>query len=111
MLYRRFGFLQSRLLLNKQDQLRALEEQLDEIDRGDDEEYLTSRDMDDADERPRTRLMKKIETKFREYGMITERESMIRKISDCSSRTSHNSPGLDISEQTRSERLQERTDV
>jgi hypothetical protein len=69
MLYRRFGFLQARLLLNKQDQLRALEEQLDEIDRGDDEEYLTSRDMDDADERPRSKLLKKIETKFKEYGM------------------------------------------
>ena len=74
MLYRRFGFLQARLLLNKQDQLRALEEQLDEIDRTDDEEYLTSRDMDDADERPRTKLLKKIEIKFKEYGMIFEYE-------------------------------------
>jgi hypothetical protein len=68
MLYRRFGFLQARLLLNKQDQLRALEEKLDEIDKEDDEEYLTSRELDDADERPRTKLMKKIEIKFKEYG-------------------------------------------
>jgi hypothetical protein len=68
MLYRRFGFLQARLLLNKQDQLRALEEQLDEIDNEDDEEHLKSRDVDDADETPRTRLLKKIETKFKEYG-------------------------------------------
>lgn len=71
MLYRRFGFLQARLLLNKQDQLRALEEKLDEIDKGDDEEYLTSRELDDADERPRTKLMEKIEIKFREYGTST----------------------------------------
>jgi hypothetical protein len=70
MLYRRFGFLQARLLLNKQDQLRALEEQLDEIDNEDDEEHLKSRDIDDADETPRTRLLKKIETKFKEYGML-----------------------------------------
>lgn len=71
MLYRRFGFLQARLLLNKQDQLRALEEKLDRLDamdRGDDEDYLTSRELDDADERPRTKLLKTIETKFKEYG-------------------------------------------
>ena len=69
MLYRRFGFLQARLLLNKQDQLRALEEELDEIDQDDEPMYLKSRDMDDADERPRTRLLEEIETKFKEYGM------------------------------------------
>jgi hypothetical protein len=71
MLYRRFGFLQARLLLNKQDQLRALEEQLDAIDAEDDEEYLKSRDCDDGDQRPRTKLLKKIEAKFKEYGMCS----------------------------------------
>lgn len=70
MLYRRFGFLQSRLLLNKQDQLRVLEERLDEIDRTDEETYLVSREMDDAHERPRTRLMKEIEVKFKEYAEL-----------------------------------------
>lgn len=70
MLYRRFGFLQARLLLNKQDQLRALEEQLDEIDSEDDEEHLKSRDMDDADETRRTKLLKKIEVKFKEYAEL-----------------------------------------
>jgi hypothetical protein len=69
MLYRRFGFLQARLLLNKQDQLRALEEELDDIDKDDNVRYLKSRDMDDADERPRTRLLQEIETKFKEYGI------------------------------------------
>lgn len=73
MLYRRFGFLQARLLLNKQDQLRDLEEQLDEIDNEDEEEYLKSRAMDDVDERPRTKLMKKIEIKFKEYCKISRR--------------------------------------
>ena len=73
MLYRRFGFLQARLLLNKQDQLRALEEELDGIDNDDETMYLKSRDMDDADERPRTRLFEEIETKFKEYGMSSAR--------------------------------------
>lgn len=80
MLYRRFGFLQARLLLNKQDQLRALEEQLDEIDSNDDEEYLTSREMDDADETPRTKLLKKVETKFKEYGISSPKSGYIEFI-------------------------------
>ena len=82
MLYRRFGFLQSRLLLNKQDQLRALEEQLDDIDKEDDEQYLTSRDLDDADERPRTRLLKRIETKFKEYGMSSNKLDVIKRVAN-----------------------------
>lgn len=72
MLYRRFGFLQARLLLNKQDQLRALEEQLDDTDNNDDEDHLKSRELDDADETRRARLLKKIEIKFKEYGMFVK---------------------------------------
>lgn len=71
MLYRRFGFLQARLLLNKQDQLRALEEQLDDLDKDDDEEYLKSRELDDADETRRSKLLLKIEKKLKEYGALT----------------------------------------
>lgn len=77
MLYRRFGFLQSRLLLNKQDQLRALEEQLDQLDQNDEEQYLISRDNDEADERPRIRLLQKIEIKFKEYGMIAQHQARV----------------------------------
>jgi hypothetical protein len=43
---------------------------LDEIDNEDDEEHLKSRDVDDADETPRTRLLKRIEVKFKEYGKL-----------------------------------------
>ena len=32
MIYRRFGFLHSRILLNKQDELREIEERLDDLD-------------------------------------------------------------------------------
>jgi len=35
MVYRRFGYFQARVLLEKQDELRELEEQLDDIDHDD----------------------------------------------------------------------------
>ena len=75
MIYRRFGFLQSRLLLQKQEQLRRLEHRLDMLDEQD--EKAKPRDLVcmDAAERgkaqERTRLMQDIETKFREYGMTS----------------------------------------
>jgi hypothetical protein len=74
MLYRRFGYLQSRILLHKQDELRVLEERLDRLDREDNKDsetrrYLKSRDLDDK-RRGGTRkaLLETIETKFKEYG-------------------------------------------
>lgn len=73
MLYRRFGYLQSRILLHKQDELRALEEKLDLIDKRDEadpenEKLLRSRDLDDKSNSPRKALLETIETKFKEYG-------------------------------------------
>jgi hypothetical protein len=74
MIYRRFGFLQSRLLLEKQDSLRLLEQELDFLDieetQGDGNEYnLCSRDPDDEDLAFRRKeLMKKIDETFRDYG-------------------------------------------
>ena len=52
MIYRRFGFLQARLLLEKQDSLRVLEQRLDRLDKAetqgkDNEDNLCSRDHDD----------------------------------------------------------------
>jgi hypothetical protein len=75
MLYRRFGYLQSRLLLHKQDELRALEEKLDLLDKRDDgnpetQRFLRSRDLDDKSGRPRKALLEAIETKFKEYGNL-----------------------------------------
>jgi hypothetical protein len=75
MLYRRFGYLQSRILLHKQDQLRALEERLDRLDQADNNDektrrYLKSRDLDDKRNGPRTTLLETIETKFKEYGAL-----------------------------------------
>ena len=71
MLYRRFGFLQARVLLYKQDGLRELENELDLLDKADEEDrpdMLLSREKDDADDAYRMDLMRKIEEKFNEYG-------------------------------------------
>ena len=72
MMYRRFGFLQSRLLLEKQEQLRRLEESLDFLDREakdanprDLESFKDGKKEQSSDRRV---LMRKIEKKFRDYG-------------------------------------------
>jgi hypothetical protein len=75
MQYRRFGYLQSRLLLYKQDELRSLEEELDCLDKGDNDSaktrrYLKSRDLDTKRGGERIELLGKIETKFKEYGTL-----------------------------------------
>jgi hypothetical protein len=73
MVYRRFGYLQSRLLLEKQDDLRRLESELDRFDKKafkKNEEALMSRqDIEEPEFAPRRALMQKIEAKFNEYCM------------------------------------------
>ncbi|KAK5728588.1 hypothetical protein LTR15_001725 [Elasticomyces elasticus] len=65
-LYRRFGYLQSRLLLDKQDELRQLEIQLDVLDKDEkDPAALISRD---GQGQPRKALLTQIESKFRDYA-------------------------------------------
>jgi hypothetical protein len=73
MMFRRFGFVQTRLLLEKQEELRKLEAKLDRLDKtmeGADEDMLTSLDMDDYDELviEREELMPRVEKAFNEYG-------------------------------------------
>jgi hypothetical protein len=73
MMYRRFGYLQTRLLLDKQDEMRKLERMLEEQDdkmmevR---EMDLTTRDLPPEKAAPRQELMGKIEQRFCEYGML-----------------------------------------
>ena len=79
MIYRRFGFLFSRVLLYKQDELRELEENLNDMDERDAEDpddrvkkCLKSRDLDDSRTIPsgwetRRQLLQKIEKKLDEY--------------------------------------------
>ena len=76
MIYRRFGFLHSRVLLNKQDELRLLEERLDDLDKIDAKDSarcLQSRQKDDARtdverEHSRQELLKKSEQILGQYG-------------------------------------------
>ena len=71
MIYRRFGYLQSRLLLEKQDDLQRLELKLDIMDNGvasDDEDSLRTR-LDYGEEymEERQTLTAQIEKKWLEY--------------------------------------------
>ncbi|KAL8740282.1 MAG: hypothetical protein Q9190_007000, partial [Brigantiaea leucoxantha] len=81
MMYRRFGFLYSRILLSKQDELRELEDTLDDMDKRDslrDEhsrKCLMSRTKDfhrktTDGRKPRSVLIQEIEKKLYEYGQI-----------------------------------------
>jgi hypothetical protein len=72
-LYRRFSYLSARLLLHKQDTLRALEAKLDALDRRDDTNEegrrgLRCRDLDDAGGARRGKLFGEIEGVFKAYG-------------------------------------------
>ena len=81
MVYRRFGYLHSRMLLKKQDELRKLEAELDEYDEEDangteqQRRLLMSRDLDQAADRKypqgtrtRTMILDEIEEKLNKYG-------------------------------------------
>jgi hypothetical protein len=70
MVYRRFGYIQARLLLDKQDELRKLEQELDDFDRQVQKRRpadLTTRDLRPSDAPPRLELMIKLEQAFCEY--------------------------------------------
>jgi hypothetical protein len=75
--YRRFGFLQSRLLLNKQDKLRQLEDALDSLDLSEakaDETRPQTRDLPEEIGTRRQRLLTAIEAEFTSYGMSSVQE-------------------------------------
>lgn len=80
MIYRRFGYIHSRLLLNKQDELRELEASLHDMDLIDascktGSLCLQSRELDEEREQDqglgsRKVLLEKIEQKTLQYGML-----------------------------------------
>lgn len=70
MIYRRFGYLQSRLLLEKQEELRVLEEELDILDAQMHNKRpadLTTTNLPEAIAGPRKSLMERIENTFCDY--------------------------------------------
>jgi hypothetical protein len=68
--YRRFGYLQARLILDKQDQLRLLEKKLDQHDRADDSRH-TRQGLSADQSAAREKLFGEIEEVFTSYGMPT----------------------------------------
>jgi len=78
-LYRSFGYLHSRVLLDLQDEITTLEKELDDIDWDDhevDPRRLKSRDFDtsqpDDEEGHRSRrvILREIRTRLNEYGTL-----------------------------------------
>ncbi|KAL9013847.1 MAG: hypothetical protein Q9173_001490 [Seirophora scorigena] len=89
MVYKRFGIVFSRLLLNKQDEIRQLEAKLLAMDRTDDvpnggSKYLMSQDRRDQRHLPegwsetRPRLLAVLETKILEYSELLLRAHQIK---------------------------------
>ena len=73
MIYRRFGFLSSRLLLDQQDKLRLLEEELNAIDQNDAETNPNrnlTRDLPEEESRERQGLLTMIRREYCEYGTL-----------------------------------------
>lgn len=71
MIFRRFGYLQTRLLLEKQARLTQFERELDEMDKADfldNPELLCSIDVPGVDTDTRRTLFDQIGRSFREYG-------------------------------------------
>lgn len=73
MVYRRFGTVSARLLLNKQDELRELEQLLNVMDKQSRYSLLSSRELDEHEnfgkKQTRTQLLKVMEQRYLEYSM------------------------------------------
>lgn len=71
MVYRRFGHLQARLILNKQDELRALEERLAHLDQWFEKNHPNRnycRERVQVESKDYKDLLDTIEDKMKEYG-------------------------------------------
>lgn len=71
MIYRRFGYLHSRVLLKKQDELRLLEGELDQFDEDNEGCAVTNQPNDMTREtiEQRNELLGRIESALTNYGM------------------------------------------
>ncbi|CAO1598751.1 hypothetical protein XANCAGTX0491_002511 [Xanthoria calcicola] len=99
MLFKRFGIVFSRLLLNKQDEIRKMEDELRGMDRMDkalgNQEYLLSRDQDVKREpssipacwsQTRPQLLEKLETKILEYSELLLKAHQLKALEKPSAR-------------------------
>lgn len=73
MIYRRFGYAQSRLLLQKQAELQQIEKAVEELDLEDKQRQPKKlmRAYDPEAPGPRSDLMKALERKFLEYSKLS----------------------------------------
>ncbi|KAL8855816.1 MAG: hypothetical protein Q9178_007531 [Gyalolechia marmorata] len=105
MVYKRFGIVFSRLLLNKLDEIRHMEDELQAIDKTDDAcgggPYLMSRDEDvkrdpksipwlqtglQTEPQTRPQLLEKLESKILEYSELLLKANQIRALEKPSAR-------------------------
>lgn len=85
MLYRRFGFLYSRILLNKQDELREIDKSLDQMDKND-----SARSKDSAlclQWRAKDASRKDIEPKLSRQELLRTSEEKLNQYSTFKSRS------------------------
>jgi hypothetical protein len=71
MVYRQFGYLQNRILLDKQNEMANLEKRLDDLDQAEmcpHPDRLFRYNLEQSEVAHRRQLMAEIETKFCEYG-------------------------------------------
>ncbi|KAK4613567.1 hypothetical protein CLAFUW4_09630 [Fulvia fulva] len=79
MLYRRFGYLQSQILLQKQDELRVLEDRLDSLDRSEMHNNPTRLWCRERQGDERKALLTDIEQKFCEYSRLVHAAQRLMK--------------------------------
>lgn len=75
LIYRKFGWLRNRLLLDLQDELATFEEELELLDAnnarlGDPQKVSKSRRNDELQKTLRQNLLKTVRQKLSEYGMV-----------------------------------------
>lgn len=80
-IYRRFGYLQSRLLLEKQYALRVLERRLEEFDH-EHFRFSDTHNLEDDELLPRQALLEEIEHAFNAYGETTTETRLSKQVLD-----------------------------
>ncbi|KAL7621001.1 hypothetical protein AAE478_008312 [Parahypoxylon ruwenzoriense] len=70
LIFRRFGYLQARVLLNLQNQLRVLENELDDLEGRSRSSSILSAEGTDEDSRRRVALLQSVEDKLEKYETL-----------------------------------------
>jgi hypothetical protein len=112
-IYRRFGYLQSRLLLSKQDDLRCSEQKLQEMEAamiGENKDRLCYRKIVGTDVNAHRELLEDIERKFCSYCKPLY-HLFLQHFSDLHSKCPHCSPAADVLGQAERSRTRKRRTI